>query len=66
MPRFVRGGRGLWRKIQSLHGEGYSPNTSVWIALIVIFFILAIAIISFIPLLPLLELLWRQYSARCC
>ena len=52
MPRFVRGGRGLWRKIQSSHGEGYSPNTSTWLALIFVFFVLAIAhyiVYSFAP-----------------
>lgn len=43
MPRFMRGGRGLWRKIDSSHGEGYSPNTSIWIALMVVFFVLIIA-----------------------
>lgn len=43
MPRFIRGGRGAWRKIQGSHGKGYSPNTSGLLALIFIIFVLVIA-----------------------
>ena len=57
MPRFVRGGRGLWRSIQRSRGEGYSSclNWSTIFALFCLLLIGAACVtVTFAPILGFL------------